>query len=594
MSFNNMTVRAKLTMAFGGLALLVFLVSGFAVKALGDLNAQFEGYINGVNARTQLAAEVRTAVDGRAIAARNLVIVTSPQDMAIEKAAVEKAHQDVTTKLAKLKAMAEVPGVSPEARRMIGEIDKVEQLYAPVALGIVDLALKGKREEASTRITNDCRPLLRALAKAANDYAEFSADRSVKLIAEVETNYLAQRNTLIGAALFALIAAIVAGAVITRSLVRALGAEPTELCDAVSRVADGDLATPLNVSSGDTVSVLAALDRMQTSLIRVVSSVRQGSDGLATASAEIAQGNNDLSARTEQQASALEETAASMEQLSATVNQNADSARQANQLAMSASSVAVQGGVVVGQVVETMKGINDASRKIADIISVIDGIAFQTNILALNAAVEAARAGEQGRGFAVVASEVRSLAGRSAEAAKEIKALIGASVERVDHGTALVDKAGTTMAEVVDSIKRVTDLMGEISAASNEQAAGVSQIGEAVTQMDQVTQQNAALVEEMAAAASSLKGQAQELVEVVSIFNLGSNGGSQNRPSRSAPSAFQRPIAPKPAPPRLAPKASPKPTPPRPALAKPATAPSKGPARAKAAAAGGDDDWETF
>jgi methyl-accepting chemotaxis protein len=260
---------------------------------------------------------------------------------------------------------------------------------------------------------------------------------------------------------------------------------------------------------------------MRQRLINIVSSVRNNAESVATGSTEIAQGNHDLSARTESQASALEETAASMEELSATVKQNADSARQANQLAMSASMVAINGGEVVAQVVDTMKGINESSRKIADIISVIDGIAFQTNILALNAAVEAARAGEQGRGFAVVASEVRSLAGRSAEAAREIKNLINTSVERVEQGSILADKAGTTMTEVVNSIKRVTYIMGEISAASNEQALGVAQVGEAVTQMDHTTQQNAALVEEMAAAASSLKSQAQVLVKAVAVFRLG-------------------------------------------------------------------------
>ena len=300
-----------------------------------------------------------------------------------------------------------------------------------------------------------------------------------------------------------------------------------EVVDAASH---GDLTLTIRTDGKDEVAqLLQAMQRMQSSLSSVVRTVRQGSEGIATASAEIAQGNNDLSARTEQQASALEETAASMEQLNATVRQNADNARQANQLALSASAVAVKGGAVVAQVVDTMKGINDASRKISDIISVIDGIAFQTNILALNAAVEAARAGEQGRGFAVVASEVRSLAGRSADAAKEIKALINTSVERVEHGSTLVDQAGTTMTEVVSSIKRVTDLMGEISAASNEQSQGVGQVGEAVTQMDQVTQQNAALVEQMAAAASSLKSQAQELVQVVAVFTLPSIHGDAFR-----------------------------------------------------------------
>jgi methyl-accepting chemotaxis protein len=309
---------------------------------------------------------------------------------------------------------------------------------------------------------------------------------------------------------------------ITRSILRQLGGEPGAAADITHRIAEGDLTVHIPLKPNDTTSLLHAIRSMRDSFSGIVGQVRSGSEGVATASAEIAQGNHDLSARTEQQASALEQTAASMEELGSTVKQNADSARQANQLAQSASTVAVKGGEVVGQVVETMKGINEASRRISDIISVIDGIAFQTNILALNAAVEAARAGEQGRGFAVVASEVRALAGRSAEAAKEIKTLIGASVDRVEHGTTLVDQAGATMNEVVSAIKRVTDIMGEISAASHEQSLGVAQVGEAVGHMDQTTQQNAALVEQMAAAASGLKSQAQDLVQVVAVFKLGS------------------------------------------------------------------------
>jgi len=286
-------------------------------------------------------------------------------------------------------------------------------------------------------------------------------------------------------------------------------------------VARGDLTVAVHPAGKDEVAQLVrALGKMNASLCGVVHTVRQNAESVATASAQIAQGNLDLSGGTEQQASALQQTAASMEQLGSTVRQNADNARQANQLAQNASSVAVQGGEVVAQVVGTMQGINDSSRKIADIISVIDGIAFQTNILALNAAVEAARAGEQGRGFAVVASEVRSLARRSAEAAKEIKSLITTSVERVEQGTALVDSAGTTMNEVVAAIRRVTDIMGEISAASSEQNSGVAQVGQAVTQLDQATQQNAALVEESAAAAESLKAQASQLVQAVAVFKL--------------------------------------------------------------------------
>ena len=308
---------------------------------------------------------------------------------------------------------------------------------------------------------------------------------------------------------------------VSRSITAQLGMELGDATALAHRIAEGDLSHTFTHGRRDETSLASALDHMLGTLKSIVTDVRRGSQGVATASAEIAQGTNDLSARTEQSASALEETAASMEELGSTVKQNADSARQANQLAMNASAVAVSGGAVVNQVVETMKGINESSRRISDIISVIDGIAFQTNILALNAAVEAARAGEQGRGFAVVASEVRSLAGRSADAAKEIKSLINASVERVEQGTALVDQAGVTMTEVVGSIKRVTDIMGEISAASGEQSSGVAQVGEAVTQMDQATQQNAALVEQMAAAASSLKSQAQDLVHVVSVFKLG-------------------------------------------------------------------------
>jgi methyl-accepting chemotaxis protein-2 (aspartate sensor receptor) len=306
------------------------------------------------------------------------------------------------------------------------------------------------------------------------------------------------------------------------ALVRKLVSAPLHHASAAAQaLAHGDLTARLPDQHQDEIGQLAnAINQIGRELSSVVQNVRRNAEGVAAASSEIAQGNNDLSARTEQQASALEETAASMEELSTQVGQNADSARSANQLAASASAVAVKGGEVVGKVVETMKGINESSRKISDIISVIDGIAFQTNILALNAAVEAARAGEQGRGFAVVATEVRSLAGRSADAAKEIKHLINASVERVEQGSKLVDEAGITMNEVVTSINRVTSIMGEITSASSEQAAGVAQVGEAVTQMDQATQQNAALVEQMAAAASSLRSQANELVDAVTVFKL--------------------------------------------------------------------------
>jgi methyl-accepting chemotaxis protein len=382
---------------------------------------------------------------------------------------------------------------------------------------------------------------------------------------------------------------------IARGVVKQLGGEPEMAAGLARLVAQGDLTAKLDVKQGDSTSLMACLQAMQAGLACAVSDVRRNAEGLAVSSAQIAQGNLDLSSRTEEQAAALEETAASMEQLNVTVKQNADNARQAKQLALDACDVAVKGGKVVGHVVDTMRGINAGSRKIGDIIGVIDSIAFQTNILALNAAVEAARAGEQGRGFAVVASEVRSLAGRSADAAKEIKSLITASVERVEQGTTLVNQAGETMTEVVSSIKRLTDIMGEISAASTEQSAGVAQVGEAVSQMDQATQQNAVLVEENSTAAESLKGQAQQLVQAVAVFKLTQNMGSDvstytaTRAATKASAVGRRGADRAKNVSRLAFKAKAK------SAATPAQATEDAPGSgASAAAKTGTDDWEAF
>ncbi len=344
-----------------------------------------------------------------------------------------------------------------------------------------------------------------------------------QILAEVRTLQL----TALGlAALSIVLVSLGLAFALERLVLRPLGGEPADAAALAARVAQGDLSQPVRLKPRDERSLMAQLKRMQDSLSGVVSSVRQGAQQVATASAEISEGNQDLSSRTESQASALEETAASMEQLGSAVTQNAHNAREANELARTASTVAQEGGATVQRVIATMKDIDAGSRKIADIIGVIDGIAFQTNILALNAAVEAARAGEQGRGFAVVAGEVRSLATRSAQAAREIKTLISSSVERVEAGTALVDQAGSTMQEVVAAIQRVSTIMAEISAASSEQSAGVGQVGEAVVQMDQTTQQNAALVEQMAAAASSLRQQANELVQTVAVFRLDAAAGT--------------------------------------------------------------------
>jgi methyl-accepting chemotaxis protein-1 (serine sensor receptor) len=589
MNFRNMTVRAKLGAAFGGLAILVLLVSGLSWKALSDANTAFDHYVTGINARGDVAQTVRTAVDRRAIAARNLVLVTTPQAIAEEKAEVVKAHQDVQERLGKLKAMiAGADDSSDQARTLVKEIDAIEAKYGPVALAIVDLALNGKRDEAIAKMNEECRPLLAALIAKTREYSRVTEKRAQQMVDESAARFALQRNLLLAACVVAFLAATLAGVLITRSLARALGAEPAALGDAAQRVASGDLSPVPGAAAAHGSSVLASLATMQANLAEIVGQVRGASDSIATGSTQIATGNTDLSQRTEEQASALQQTAATMEELGTTVRHNADNASQANQLAVGASEVAVRGGEVVNQVVGTMKGINDSSKKIVDIIGVIDSIAFQTNILALNAAVEAARAGEQGRGFAVVASEVRSLAQRSAQAAKEIKTLITDSVTQVEQGSALVDQAGHTMQEIVDSIRRVTDIMGEISAASREQSTGVGSLGQSVAQMDQVTQQNAALVEESAAAAQSLQLQAQQLVQAVAVFRLPARDGmSLAVPAAQGIRPAPRTTMPQPARIPVERRKTPR-------IGSPASGQAGQQHTRATATAGGDDSWESF
>ena len=520
MDVKEMTVRTKLTMAFGVLSVLVLAVSMFALHALSDANARFSSFVSGINARAQLAEEVRTAVDRRAIAARNLVVVTKQSDIDQEKAAIGQSNADVQARLSELRQAASAADVSDQGRALVAHIAEVEAQYGPVAVAIENAALNGDHDKAVTMLVEQCRPLLAKLVEATNAFADYAHGRARAMEAEAAEHYAAQRALAIAVSIATIVCAVFAAMLITRSLTRALGAEPAQLSDVTRRVAGGDLSPVPGADRAPAGSVLASMAEMQASLVRLIGEVRAAAEGIATGSSQIASGNQDLSSRTEQQASSLQETASSMEELTSTVKHNADNAQQASVLAGNASEVAQRGSVVVEQVVETMVDISARSSQIADITGIIEGIAFQTNILALNAAVEAARAGEQGRGFAVVASEVRSLAQRSSSAAKEIKELIAASVQKIQDGSALASDAGATMSEVTQAVARVTDIMGEIAAASAEQSRGIEQVNLAITQMDEVTQQNAALVEQAAAASKSLEAQGQQLTGSVAFFRV--------------------------------------------------------------------------
>lgn len=514
-----MKVVTRLALGFGIVATIGILITIIGSFRMSELATDLDQVANDRMVKVAQFTELKENFNSIGLLTRNIVISENVALHSEEKkkiATLRAANSELLEKLDKTLKI-------PQARDLLKIITDNRGIYNSSIDRVIALTEKGDEAEAERLLFNETIALQNIVFKATDDSRKLQKELSEKIAGEAAELARTSVSLMTGMAILMFVIGSLVGLIISRDLLRALGAEPSELSEAVNRVAKGDLDTPLQVRSNDTVSVMAAVAQMQTSLSSVVYNVRQNSESVATASAQISQGNNDLSTRTEQQASALEETAAAMEELGSTVTQNAENARQANQLAKSASNVAIKGGEVVAQVVGTMKEIDDSSKKIAAITSIIDGIAFQTNILALNAAIEAARAGEQGRGFAVVASEVRSLAGRSAEAAKEIKILIDASVQRVKEGSILVDQAGDTMTEVVGSIRRVTDIMGEISAASSEQSQGVAQVGEAVTQMDQTTQRNAALVEEMAAAASSLENQAQELVETVAVFKLSSH-----------------------------------------------------------------------
>ena len=464
-------------------------------------------------AQQDLANDMRNALFSSAIAVRSMGLQSTVDGVQKDEAEAKQQRSAYLVAKGKLEAA----GLGTKEREIFARLVEIDRMTETQFKTAVDLAAQFNTEQAASVITEKIDPLLRSASRQLADFVALQKQHAVEATSRANASSNDAQRMIIAAGVLLLLAAGLTAWRMTVSITRPLQAA----VEATERVAKGDLVADIEVKGHDEASrLLLALHDMRHSLSHLVGQVRQSTDNIATASGEIAAGNQDLSSRTEDQACSLEETAASMEQLTSTVKQNADNARQANQYAVLASSVAVKGGQVVSQVVTSMGEINNSSRRIIEIVSVIDGIAFQTNILALNAAVEAARAGEQGRGFAVVASEVRNLAQRSAAAAKEIKTLIGDSVARVEAGSRQVTEAGRTMDEIVDSVKRVTDIMAEITVASQEQASGIEMINQAVTQMDQVTQQNAALVEEAAAAAASLREQAGGLSQLVSVFKL--------------------------------------------------------------------------
>ncbi|WP_432383569.1 methyl-accepting chemotaxis protein [Duganella sp. P38] len=520
-----MKVGTKLISGFIFVAVVGAIVACIGIVSMGQLNKAADlmyqqdllgvSYIKEANINLIYAGRSRTT----------FLAATSAEERARIKGEVVKYLDAMDDYLAKARPLF----VTERGQQLLADYVAPAQEYRRAIAAALDAADKEplvQRSEATSRAHLAARTQADDLDKRLDALTALKEERAAGTAQDTARLYRFSLTLMVVLVLGSLAAGLALGALITRALTRQLGGEPTEVAKVAGKIAGGDLTVDIDVRHNDSRSVLSAMKAMRDSLGGIVGQVRTGTDMIATASAQIASGTQDLSARTEQQAGALEETASSMEELTSTVRANADHARQANELARSASTVAQKGGAVVDEVIGTMGAINASSSKIADIIGVIDGIAFQTNILALNAAVEAARAGEQGRGFAVVASEVRTLAQRSATAAKEIKQLIDESVSKVGDGARQVDEAGLTMREIVASIQRVTDIMADIQAANSEQSTGIEQINQAIVQMDQVTQQNAALVEQSAAASEAMQEQARKLAELVSVFRVAHGAGA--------------------------------------------------------------------
>jgi len=574
--FSSMKVGTKLIAGFVIVSILGAIVACIGIINMGRINAQADSmYMEDLMGLSYIKeANINLIYAGRS--RNSFLLATSIEERARHRSDIDKYLATIDDYLQKARPLF----ILPQGRKMLDEYATSARNYRQ----LLSQALTRAEAEPLVQRSDELNQMLVAARKNADQLddmltaiTKLKEARAKQKSDDTTALFESSQALMIGLVVGSLCAGLGLGTLIARALTRQLGGEPAYAANVAGKIADGDLTVDVALRPNDQDSVLFAMKTMRDSLGGIVGEVRAGTDMIATASSQIASGTQDLSARTEQQAGALEETASSMEELTSTVKQNADHARQANQLARSASEVARKGGAVVEEVIGTMSAINESSGKIADIIGVIDGIAFQTNILALNAAVEAARAGEQGRGFAVVASEVRNLAQRSAAAAKEIKQLIDDSVINVDAGAKQVDQAGVTMREIVDSIQRVTDIMADIQAASSEQTTGIEQINEAIVQMDQVTQQNAALVEESAAASESMQDQARRLSQVVSVFRLEGRHDALAAPVAAKAGALRV------APARLA-------TPATKLLAKPASKPSGKPLHASTASS----DWEEF
>ncbi|GAB3391831.1 methyl-accepting chemotaxis protein [Massilia agri] len=573
--FKHLTIKTRLIFVIAFLAAELIVGAVVGIVNLGVANGELKNlYDNRLMSMTHLSRVMQLITANQLIVAK----AANVSDAAQRDAMLTEVEANIAAVSASWKAYEDTEETVEETA-LIGKFVEARKAFLAQGLQPAIAAVRaGDSARAGELVTGDMARLFQPVNTVGSQLIELQ-QRVAKADYEAsQATYELVRLVCLAGLAFGLLMAAVVGWLLVRAIVRPI----ERAVEIAGAVASGDLTQKIEVDSRDeTGRLLQALKDMNAALVRIVTQVRGGTDTIATASGEIAAGNLDLSSRTEQQAGSLEETASSMEELTSTVKQNADNARQANVLAASAQQVAGKGGEVVEQVVKTMGAINSSATRIVDIIAVIDGIAFQTNILALNAAVEAARAGEQGRGFAVVAGEVRNLAQRSAAAAKEIKALIDDSVEKVHHGSELVDQAGATMAEIVQSVGRVTDIITEISAASQEQTAGIEQINSAVTQMDQVTQQNAALVEEASAAAQALQEEARALAQAVGTFRLDA-AAAPAKPARAQARIASSQVLKQPAKPAA--KAAPK------AAAKPAQA-----RHAKAAqAVDATEGWEEF